>query len=421
MTSTTIERKRGPEWFGGLPSDWEVVPTRSLFKNKKELVGNNAENFVLLGLTMRGVLPRDVNAGGKNPSDYDNYQVFLPGELVMCLFDYDVTPRTVGLVKEEGILTGAYTRLISRVEMDSRYFYYLYLYLDERKELLHLCTGLRNAISKPVFWALQNPKPPIESQKRIADFLDAKTKTVDELIAKKEQLIELLKEKRAAIITQAVTKGLDPKVKLKTSGIEWLGDIPEHWSIQPARALLRDRREKNKKLVSDNILSVMRGVGVIRYADKGNVGNKSSDNPENYKIVYPGDIVINSMNLVIGSVGLSREFGVTSSVYIIYREVEGVSLTDYYHNVFLIEGLQRHLGKFGKGIMELREAVKHGDIKNQLFPHPPLKEQRKIADFLAERITKINSAISLVENQVETLREYRSSLIYSAVTGKIEI
>ena len=197
--------KNGPAWFGLLPAEWNIVPMRSLFKTNKQLVTGKADQYLLLSLTTGGVKHRDLSEGGKNPTDYETYQEFKKNDLVICLFDYDVTPRTIGYVEEDGMMTGAYTRLIPQSNTDSKYFYYLYLFLDQRKELLHQCTGLRNSISKPVFWSLQNPKPTLETQKNIASFLDEKTKIIDQLIAKKEKMIELLREKRASLIYSAVT------------------------------------------------------------------------------------------------------------------------------------------------------------------------------------------------------------------------
>ena len=238
--------KSGPVWFGELPDEWGVVPMRSLFETKKQFVADKSDQHLLLSLTMGGVKHRDLCGTGKNPTNYESYQAFRKNDLVACLFDYDVTPRTIGYVEEDGMMTGAYTRLIPRANVDSKYFYYLYLYLDERKELLHQCTGLRNSISKPVFWSLQNPRPPVDTQQRIAGFLDKKTKIIDELVAKKEKLIELLYEKRIALITHTVTKGLDSHAKLKPSGVEWLGDIPEEWPTRRIRFIVKTNPSKSE-------------------------------------------------------------------------------------------------------------------------------------------------------------------------------
>ncbi len=206
----------------------------------------------------------------------------------------------------------------------------------------------------------------------------------------------------------------------KDSEIDWIGLTPTDWQALPLRAALVERKEKNRSLVSDNILSVMKDVGVIRYADKGDIGNKSSTRPENYKIVHPGDIVINSMNLVIGSVGQSREFGVTSSVYIIYApRTEDINAT-YYSYIFRNRSFQKHMARFGKGIMELRESIKPIDLKNQILPIPPKDTQDKIVEFLDEKTATIDRIIEKKQRQIELLKEKRAAVINHTVTKGLD-
>lgn len=200
----------------------------------------------------------------------------------------------------------------------------------------------------------------------------------------------------------------------------WISTLPSDWALLPVRAVLKERSEKNSKLESDNILSVMKGIGVIRYADKGNVGNKSSDRPEAYKIVRARDIVLNSMNLSIGSLGIACEDGVTSSVYIIYQARTGVANPEFYHYLFQSVPFQRHLASFGRGIMQLREAVKEIDIRNQPVVVPPLKTQVRIVNLLDEKTKIIDQLIAQKERLVELLREKRTALITRAVTKGVD-
>ncbi len=201
----------------------------------------------------------------------------------------------------------------------------------------------------------------------------------------------------------------------------WAKTAPSDWKVTPIRAVLRERKEKNTKLEETNILSVMKDVGVIRYEDKGNVGNKSSDRPEAYKIVRPNDLVLNSMNLSIGSVGISRESGVTSSVYIIYRTVAGLADADFFNNLFQTRAFQRHLASYGRGIMELREAVKERDIRNQPVVLPPLETQKRIADFLDAKTKTIDELVARKERLVELLKEKRAAIITRAVTKGLDL
>lgn len=211
--------------------------------------------------------------------------------------------------------------------------------------------------------------------------------------------------------TLKLTKKYETYPEYKDSGVEWLNNLPTTWKSVPLRSVLYERREKNKDLVTDNILSVMKDIGVIRYEDKGDVGNKSSDNPSNYKIVYPNDIVVNSMNLKIGSVGISKELGVTSSIYIIYRKSGENVLPHFYNYVFMSKAFQKYVGRLGKGIMEIREAIKPIDLKSEVMPLPPVLEQEKIINYLDEKTALIDQIIEKKEKQIELLKEKRSVTI----------
>ncbi|MFO0718927.1 MAG: restriction endonuclease subunit S [Candidatus Paceibacterota bacterium] len=216
--------------------------------------------------------------------------------------------------------------------------------------------------------------------------------------------------------TLKLTKKYEKYPEYKDSGVEWFGKVPKDWQVGPLRSVLVERVEKNKKLVTDNILSVMKDVGVIRYADKGDVGNKSSDRPENYKIVHAGDIVLNSMNLVIGSVGQSKELGVTSSVYIIYYPRNKEIFADYYHYLFRNKSWQKTLGRLGKGIMELRESINSDLLKIEPVPIPPFNQQKAIVAFLDKKTSYIDRIIENKQKLIELLREKRTSVINNAVT-----
>lgn len=196
----------------------------------------------------------------------------------------------------------------------------------------------------------------------------------------------------------------------------WFGNVPSNWPILPLRASLEERKKKNIGNKEKNILSVMKDVGVIRYEDKGNIGNKSSDRPEAYKVVYPGDIVANSMNLTIGSVGIAEEKGVTSSVYLVYFPKNENADARFFYYLFCTPSFQEHLALFGRGIMELRESVKSRDIKTQLVPTPPRETQQKIVAFLDAKTAAADAVIAKKKKLIALLKEKRASIITRAVT-----
>lgn len=201
----------------------------------------------------------------------------------------------------------------------------------------------------------------------------------------------------------------------KDSGVEWLGDIPTHWQLIPCRAAVSHVVDKNNDGKIQNYLSLMANVGVIRYEDKGDVGNKKPDDLTKCKIVKKGQLVINSMNYGIGSYGMSPFDGICSPVYIIL-EPRGNVLKRYALRIFENTPFQKHLATFGNGILEHRSAIKWDDIKGQVIPLPSKDEQKTILKFLDHETAKIDNLIEKQQHLIELLKEKRQAVISHAVT-----
>lgn len=199
-------KESGLPWVGDVPAHWRIAPARSLLELRRELVGSRSADFLLLSLTLRGVVVRDLSDNkGKFPTEFDTYQAVEPGDLVFCLFDVEETPRTVGLAHDRGMVTGAYDVFRVREPLEGRYMEYLYLSVDQKKALSYYYSGLRNVIRMPTFKSIRWPVPPLSEQRFIADFLDKRTSKIDALAVKSEQLIARLQEYRATLIVDAVT------------------------------------------------------------------------------------------------------------------------------------------------------------------------------------------------------------------------
>ena len=196
---------------------------------------------------------------------------------------------------------------------------------------------------------------------------------------------------------------------------EWIGELPSGWNIVSLRDVLIERKELNKLRQETNILSVTNDRGVINYRDKGNVGNKASDDIERYKRVYRGDIVANSMNVIIGSVGISPEDGVLSPVYIVMKPAGDVD-TRFYDYIFKAKGFQTQLKRIGYGILDHRMRIPWDNLKIQQLPKPDYKTQQKIADFLDTETAQIDNLIAKQERLLELLEEKRRATITHAVT-----
>ena len=200
----------------------------------------------------------------------------------------------------------------------------------------------------------------------------------------------------------------------------WFGKLPQDWNIKPVRIALQERYAKNDLGVRDNYLSLISGVGIVPYAEKGDLGNKKPEDLSKCKCVEKGDFVINSMNFVIGGFGRSSFTGICSPVYIVAKPNERQFDPRFLMRVFQVTEFQRHVGRLGNGILELRMAIGWDELKNQPIPAPPLPEQTRIANFLDEQTARIDALIAEKERLDALLGEYRGSLISAAVTGQLD-
>jgi len=213
-------KESGLPWLGQVPEHWGLIPNRGLVRRRKVLVGSLHQNYRLLSLTKQGVIVRDISTGkGKFSADMGTSQEVRSGDLVFCLFDVPETPRTVGLSRHDGMITGAYTVFECQNPGIAEYFELFYRAMDDRKLLSPLYSGLRNTIPAERFLGTKTPQPPPPEQLAIVRFLDWANGRLERAIRAKRKVISLLNEQKQAIIHRAVTRGLEPTVALKPSGI----------------------------------------------------------------------------------------------------------------------------------------------------------------------------------------------------------
>ena len=268
---------------------------------------------------------------------------------------------------------------------------------------------------------LRLPLPPLSEQAAIVHYLDHVDRRIRRYVGAKQRLVALLEEEKQAVVNQAVTRGLDPTVRLKPSGIEWLGDVPEHWEVKRLGNLLQERGEINADGHIEEVLSVLRNRGVIPYADKGNIGNKKSEDITRYKIVRPDDIVINCMNVIIGSVGLSTYTGCLSPVYYVLTRRSRDDDTQYLNAYFQTKPFQQSLVRIGNGILAHRMRIPMELLKCEPFPRPPAEEQAVIVEYIAMATADIDTATARARRQIALVQEYRTRLIVEVVTGKLDV
>lgn len=393
----------GIEWIGQIPQHWIALPNKHLMK-KLKMIPSRYNNEPILSLTMDGVIVRDLDAGGKMPASFDGYQKISKGNLLMCLFDIDVTPRCIGLIKQDGVTSPAYSQFVLNAGNYAPYYYYLYLYLDNDKLLLPLAKNLRHSLTEDVLGEIPMIQPPLSEQQSIANYLDFKCSQIDLLSANIKQQIEKLGEYRKALITQAVTKGLDPDVEIKDSGIELIGSIPKHWTTPSMKRLITFKAGKN--LTSEEIDSVGKypvygGNGLRGYFDRFNISGTNI--LVGRQGALAGNVHLTSGDLWATDHALVSSFHQDANKTYVFYLLATMNLNRYATNTAAQPGLAASF------------------IENLKIPLAPLEEQMRIADYLDSQCSQIDSIIKTKNEALSMLLDYKKSLIFDYVTGKREV
>ena len=264
------------------------------------------------------------------------------------------------------------------------------------------------------------PIPPtITEQRTIVEYLDQETGRLDSLVAEKKRWLDLLEEKRRALIAEAVTRGVNPKSPTKNSGVEWLGKIPATWETRRVKYLFRLVSESAPAEHEFQLLSVYTDIGVRPRKELEARGNKASST-EDYWMVSPGDIIVNKMLAWMGAFGVSDYEGVTSPAYDILRPKSGVDST-YYHYLFRCGICFTEFRRRSTGIMDMRLRLYFDKFGDMRVPFPPLEEQRAIVAYIGKATAKLDALRAATERTIALLKERRAALIAAAVTGRLNI
>ena len=404
----------GVEWLGEVPSHWNLIPNKYIFKLRKNVVGKRSNEYDLLSLSLKGVIKRDMeNPEGKFPAEFDTYQEVKEGDFIFCLFDVEETPRTVGLSSYRGMITGAYT-IFETNNVDKKFIYYFYLNLDSDKRLKPLYKGLRNTISKETFFSFNTFILPLSEQQKIAQFLDDKTAKIDQAVDLAEKQIALLKEHKQILIQNAVTRGLNPDVPLKDSGVEWIGQVPEHWEVKKLKFVLtlsnkkEESKNSNKRYIGmENIESFTGKINDIPLIAEG-IANS----------FYKDEILFGKLRPYLAKSYLADFDGICSTEFLVYRSTKVLN-NRFALNIFLSYGFIDAVNASTYGSKMPRANAEF--ISNMFLAIPPLSEQQQIADYLDKQTAKIDQAIALKIAHIEKLKEYKSVLINDVVTGKVRV
>jgi type I restriction enzyme S subunit len=299
---------------------------------------------------------------------------------------------------------------------------FLFRCMQSRPVALQLeleATGVtRYGLPKDAIGLAVLPLPPLPAQLRIANYLDRETARIDGLIAEKERMLALLDEKRAALISRAVTRGLDPNAPLKPSGQEWLGEIPAHWRVERAKNLFAVRDEHSND-GSEELLTVSHITGVTSRAEK-DVYMFEADDKAGYKRCMPGDLAINTLWAWMGAMGISPLEGIVSPDYHVYTS-KGQLLPEYIDLLCRSRPFVAEVNRWSKGVWSSRLRLYPENFFEMRLPVPPASEQREIVRVVETDQRKANALRETLQQSITLARERRSALITAAVTGQIPI
>jgi len=410
----------GTEWLGAIPSDWAVKKMKFLFRDHSRKGMPDAE---LLSVTQnKGVVPRTwVENRMVMPSgNLESFKFIEKGDFAISLRSFE---GGLEYCHHDGIISPAYTVLKRRNE-DLLPSYYRYLFKSEAfiSELQTSVVGIREGknISFEELSYSHMPIPSPTEQRAIAAFLDEKCAKIDKAVRIKEEQIKLLAERRQILIQQAVTRGLNPAVPMKDSGIDWIGQVPAHWVVKRGKHLFREVNERSEE-GTEELLSVSHTTGVTPRSEK-NIYMFMAEDYTGSKLCRPGDVVINTMWAWMGALGVSDFTGIISPSYGVYRPLQNGAF-----NRRFLEWLLRttpFIEQYNKISTGLHSS------RLRLYPHmflglpmafPDRDEQDAIVKHVENEFGKIDEAISIKKDQIAALKEYKTSLINSAVTGKIKV
>ncbi|EAH6025565.1 restriction endonuclease subunit S [Campylobacter upsaliensis] len=418
----------GIKWLGEIPQSWEIKPLQAIFNQRNEQ-NNNLEFQTILSLVKDvGVIPYEEkgNVGNKAKDDLQGYKIARVNDLVLNKMNAVI--GSLGVSKYDGLVSPIYLVLyIENPNYLIAYYSYLFQTKSIQKFLRKFAYGImeiRESIDYLEFKKMFLPTPPLQEQKEIAEFLDSKCEKIQNYIDKKQKLITLLQEKKQALINEAVTKGLNPNIEFKNSGIDYLGLIPHHWEVVKVKYIATTNiglvYDPSEIATNENVgYPVLRANniqnGKIDYKDVIYVAKKIDDK----QLAISGDLLMCVRNGSENLLGKTAKIENNNFSFGAFTAIIRSDLNNYLYWIFQTEMLKKSISSFivSIGIGQISQD----DIKNFKIPLPPLHEQKEIAAFLDSKVAQINSVIEKTKKQIELVKEYKNTLINEAVCGRINL
>lgn len=419
-----VYKPSGIKWLGEIPQSWEIKRLRHIFKEVSiKKCGNEQQ---LCATQSYGVIPKKLYSYKTVEvisSDLNSFKLVKKDNFVISLRSFE---GGIEHSNYQGIISPAYTILEPQVEIYSFYFKFLFKSSFFISTLNIHKIGIREGqnISYASLQYTPIPLPPLQEQKEIAEFLDSKCEKIQNYIDKKQKLITLLQEKKQALINEAVTKGLNPNIEFKNSGIAYLGLIPHHWEVVKVKYIATTNiglvYDPSEIATNENVgYPVLRANniqnGKIDYKDVIYVAKKIDDK----QLAISGDLLMCVRNGSENLLGKTAKIENNNFSFGAFTAIIRSDLNNYLYWIFQTEMLKKSISSFivSIGIGQISQD----DIKNFKIPLPPLQEQKQIANFLDKKCEKINSVIEKTKKQIELIKEYKNTLINEAVCGRIDL
>ncbi|MFL1909024.1 restriction endonuclease subunit S [Plesiomonas shigelloides] len=415
-------KSSGVEWLNDIPSHWSVSKIKYLApfqvgwtpstRDDANFIGENC--WANISDLKQKVITDTVKKISDQAAKAASMNITPRGSL---MYSFKLSVGSISFAGKDMYTNEAIASFLGSAKLPLRYLYYALpnFIIENASTNIYGAKILNQELINNALLL----KPSFDESEKIADFLDHETAKIDALIEKQQQLISLLQEKRQAVISHAVTKGLKPDVPMKDSGVEWLGKVPENWDTLPTKRFFRLVAEPAPYNNNYELLSVYTDIGVKPRKELEQKGNKASTT-DGYWMVKEGDIIVNKLLAWMGAIGYSAYCGVTSPAYDILRPTKNIN-PKFYHYLFRTKLANSEFKRWSRGIMDMRLRLYFDELGRIMMPLPPRKEQDAIVALIEAMETLYDNLISMSEKQILLMQERRTALISAAVTGKIDV
>lgn len=433
MKSYTTYKKINLPWLKEIPSLWDIVRNKNIFVEMKDEVGDKFSEYTLLSLSLKGIIPRDVESGkGKFPDSFEKYKIVRPGYMVFCLFDMDETPRTVGYSKLYGMVTGAY-KVFDVLNINIKYAYYYYLSLDNIKALRPFYTGLRKVIKIDTFLSIKMPRPSFSEQDQIVCFLDWKISSINRLIKNYKKEISILSELKDGIINQATIKGLRNTECVHQVDDRWDIEYPNNWSIHRMREFFnfrkglsitkKDLKESGIPVISYGQIHSKKNSGVGVCNDLFRFVSPTYLNKGAGSVVTRNDFIFADTSEDLEGCGNCAFIDCDDTIFAGYHTI--IAHTELSGNIKYFAYLFKSAGwrnQIRKKVNEVKVySITQAILKDVFFLIPPQDEQDEIVEYLDRQCSSIDRFTENLEKKIQQLKDMKVALISDVVTGKIDV